>query len=89
LYALSAICVAPFIVGATAGPVVYPTSPFTVVPATVFVKVLERMPYVPAVPRGALVAANTLINPTKPNVDAIANTAIETLLNFFIMFFHY
>ena len=54
---LGGLYVVPLTVGATAGPVVYPRSPLRVVPAAVFVYVLERMLKLAAAPRPGVVAA--------------------------------
>ncbi len=69
----------PFTVGATAGGVVYPRSPFSVVPEAVFVYVLERIVNVSAIPKPGEVAA-------KVGVLTIERTTIERIALFDTMF---
>jgi hypothetical protein len=69
--------------------VVFPRSPVIAVDAPLAVKVSDRTPYVPAVPKEGVVAANKVVGPPIPNekMTATAVVAIPPFINIFIYLF--
>jgi hypothetical protein len=59
--------------------VVYPRSPFTVVPNAVLEYVSERIPNVLAAPRSGLAAACVTGDPKKTNTKDKANVTVATI----------